>query len=321
MAKKEAKVRKQLAKGKPYKAISLCNGALGIEDRPVFHVLRAMARNRIGEFGAAELDARQGLNALPTDREARLELAIAEQGLGLLDSAVIHYRQVISARPLPWVTARIGLAETYRAKKELDLALAQLDTAAAEIQSMDGAPLPLLRIKGECLAEKGDTAAARTAFNAALAEQPDDPIILNSRAWFLHAAYGHHAMAIADYDKAIKQNPNYSYAFNNRGWSKFKNGDTAGALKDINLAKRRKPFNPYIYRNLGLIALQGGDKIEACMQFRRSLELNFTAVHGDEVERLVLEHCPSEKAAPKPEIPGNVPDAPKRTTPRTNAPE
>ncbi len=320
MAKREAKARQQLAKGRPYKAISLCTGAIDIDDRPVFHVLRADAYNRIGSFSEAERDARLGLAATPSDREALLQLAIAEQGLGILDSAVIHYQQVIAADSEASWSARIRLAETFRANKKLDLALAQLDSVAADMGSVDGGS-PLLRIKGECLAEQGDTAAARAAFSSALVEQPDNPIILNSRAWFLHAAYGDHASAIADYDRAIKRNPNYSYAFNNRGWSKFKNGDSDGALKDIRLAKKKKPLNPFIYRNFGMIALERNDKEEACIQFRRALELNFTAVHGEEVEQLVRQHCGGQQVAPLPVV--NAPVEKKPTPPpvRTNAPE
>ena len=324
MAKREAKVRKQLAKEKPYRAINLCNGALGSEERPIFRVLLADAHNRIGEHGAAEIDARKGLVAMPDHHEALLQLAIAEQGLGLLDSAIVHYHKVIGNKGASEINSRVRLAETYRSRKQLDLALAQMDTAYTVLSQLDdGAPKQLLRIKAEFLAEKRDTAAARAAFSAALVEQPDNPIILNSRAWFLYAAYGQHAAAIADYDRAIKQNPNYSYAFNNRGWSKFKSGDTTGALKDIDRARKKKPFNPYIYRNLGLIALQRGDTIGACSHFRRALQLNFTPVYGDEVERLVMEHCRGELSGPKPEVPSNAPDGPKRTPPptRTNAPE
>ena len=323
MTRREAKVRKQLAKEKPYRAINLCNGALGIEERPVFHVLRADARNRIGEFGMAEADARQGMKMMPGDQEALLQLAIAEQGLGQLDSAIAHYRRLISTNVPSIVSTRVRLAEAYRSKKHLDLALAQLDSAWTGPSQIDASAPPLLRIKGECLAEKGDTAAARAAFDFALLQYPDDPVILNSRAWFLYAAYDHHAMAIADYDKAIKQNPNYSYAFNNRGLSKFKSGDTAGALKDINRARKKKPSNPYIYRNLGLIALQHGDTGGACTHFRRALELNFTPVYGDEVERLVMEQCRGELSVPKSEAPGNARDGLKPTSPptRTNAPE
>lgn len=321
MAKREAKVRKQLARGKPYRAISLCNGALGIEDSPIFRVLRADARNRIGEHGAAENDARKGLVAMPDHQEALMQLAIAEQGLGNADSAVIHYRRLLATKADPNVQYR--LATALQARKDYPAALTELSGPLAVLHADDPALPMILRSQGECLALSGDTAGARSTFQRALELVPDDPVVLNSRAWFLHVGNGDHKSAIADYDRAIKQNPNYSYAFNNRGWSKFKNGDTAGALKDIDRARKKKPFNPYIYRNLGLIAMHRGDTSDACTHFRRAQELNFTPVHGDEVQRLLLEHCRGEKSVPKPEAPANAPDGPKRTSPpsRTNAPE
>jgi tetratricopeptide (TPR) repeat protein len=319
MAKREAKVRHQLAKDRPYRAISLCNGAIGIEDLPVFHVLRADAHNRIGEFGEAERDARHGLTALPDDREALMQLAIAEQGLGNADSAIVHYRRLLAAKADPNV--HYHLATALQAAKDYPAALAELSGALAVLPPEDPAVPKVLRSRGECMALSGDTIGAHATFQRALELVPNDPVILNSRAWFLYAAYGHHGAAIADYDRAIKQNPNYSYAFNNRGWSKFKKGDTAGALKDISRAKKKKPFNPYIYRNLGLIALESGETGEACTHFHRALELNFTAVYGDEVEHLVLRHCGSDKT-PKPDAPGNAPQETKPKPPsRTNAPE
>lgn len=321
MARREAKVRRQLAKGRPYKAISLCTGALGIEERGVFHVLRADARNRIGEFGAAVSDARLGWAAAPDDREALLQLAIAEQGLGQGDSAIAHYRRVLSAGGDAGV--RYRLATTLQDRKEYAGALAELDGILAGLPSEDAMTTKVLRSKGECLALSGDTTGAGSAFRRALELAVDDPVILNSRAWFLYAANGLHGRAIADYDRAIKQNPNYSYAFNNRGWSRFKNGDPAGALKDIRLARRKKPLNPYIYRNLGLIALSKGDREDACTQFRRALELNFTAVHGDEVEKLTVEHCGGHGQDLAPRAPSASPGGTKPVTPptRTNAPE
>lgn len=321
MAKREAKVRKQLAKNRPYKAISLCTGALGIEERPVFHVLRADAHNRIGQFAEAGRDARQGLNAVPGDREALLQLAIAEQGMGRSDSAILHYRELLSADDNAGV--RYRLATALKDQKDYAGALSELNGALSSIPAGDVARMKALRSKGECLALSGDTAAAGVTFAEALALAPDDPIILNSRAWFLYAAHGQHDRAIADYDRAIKQNPNYSYAFNNRGWSRFRIGDAKGALKDINLAKKKKPFNPFIYRNLGIIALASGDKEEACSRFHRALELNFTAVHGDEVERLSRENCGGTRPVPPARTPTNAPDQPKPANPpnRTNAPE
>lgn len=320
MAKREAKVRRLLAREKPYKAISLCNGALGIEDRPIFHVLRADARNRIGDHFQAMNDARTGVAGLPKDPEAILQLAIAQQGVGNTDSAVILYRGLLALKDEP--NTRYRLATTLQFAEDYPAALAELSGAMASVPEGDPSIPKFLRSRGECMALARDTAGARTTFQQALALVPDDPVILNSRAWFLYAAWGDHARAITDYNRAIKQNPNYSYAFNNRGWSKFKLGDTAGALKDINLARKKKPLNPYPYRNIGLIALHNGDSEEACDSFRRALELNYTALHGDDVERLFQEHCAKGKPVPTP-APVNTPDGRKPPPPpaRTNAPE
>lgn len=320
MAKREAKVRKQLAKDRPYKAISLCNGALSIEQRPVFLVLRADARNRIGEFAAAERDARAGLAALAQDREARLQLAIAEQGQGLADSSIFHYRELLAEKDEAAI--RYRLATTLQGHKDYAAAITELRTVMTALDPQDPLRHRVFRSEGECLALSGDTTEAKVAFDSALALAVDDPITLNSRAWFLNAAYGRHAAAIVDYNRAIKQNPNYSYAFNNRGWSKFKSGDVEGARKDIGLARKKKPFNPYIYRNLGFIELSEGDTGEACAQFRRALDLDFTALHGDEVELLVREHCAGRTPVEQPATPAPVPEKKPAAPPgRTNAPE
>src|SRR5690606_35157986 len=125
----------------------------------------------------------------------------------------------------------------------------------------------LHRVKGEVAAMAGDSLLARTALDRAVALAPDDPVNYNSRGYSGHAFRGDHAGAIAEYDKAIKLNPNYSYAFNNRGWSLYKTGQTAKALKDIQHARKKKPRNPFIYRNLGIISVEGGDTLQGCIYF------------------------------------------------------
>ena len=309
---------KLLANGKPYRAISLLSGAIGREDRAVFHALRAEAYNSIGGYDKARADARMALAQSPGLQEAVLQLAISEQGLGLVDSAVIRYRQVLSTKP--GTNTRYRLATALQAKKDPTAALAELDGVLGALPEGDPALPKVLRSKAECLALTGDTAGARTTFTRALELAPLDPVTLNSRGWFLYAVNGDHVRAIADYAKAIKQNPNYSFAFNNRGWSRYKNGDTQGALKDINLARSKRPDNPYIYRNLGIIALDGKDLAAACAHFQKALDLGFTGLHGDEVERLAKEHCPSLSPPPPPVAPKD-PDPRPAPPSRSNAPE
>lgn len=318
--KKEAKVRAWLAKGKAYKAIHQCDAMLGKDPVPLYYALRADGFNRIAEFNKAQQDAQAGLAALPGNTEALQQLAIAEQGLGLLDSAIVHFERVV--RTAPSAEAHYRLAQAYQAKREQDLAISELAQAEKDAGDDTGLHARILRTRAECFALKGDTAASRTAFTQALQLAPADPVIYNSRGWYLYAANGDHARAIADYDKAIKLNPNYSYAFNNRGWSRYRMGDKDHAMNDLAKARRRKVFNPFVYRNLGIIALESGDTTLACTHFRRALDYNFTAMFGDEVQRLVEANCHADPTRARPVQAPNAPlDRPaEKAPPRSNAP-
>ncbi|HEY0979102.1 MAG TPA: tetratricopeptide repeat protein, partial [Flavobacteriales bacterium] len=178
-----------------------------------------------------------------------------------------------------------------------------------------------LRLQGECAAVQGDSAAARNALDKAVALTPRDPVAYNSRGYYAYAHFDKHHEAVEDYDRAIKLNPNYSYAFNNRGWSRYRMGDREQALKDINKAARRKVFNPFVYRNLGIITLEQGDTLKACGHFRKALSYGFTALYGPEVEDLMKGNCGRTEPAAPVQAP-NAPLPPRSGKPpvRSNAP-
>jgi tetratricopeptide (TPR) repeat protein len=52
---------------------------------------------------------------------------------------------------------------------------------------------------------------------------------------------GQYDRAIEDYDQAIRLNPNYAEAYNNRGLAKRAKGDFAGGDADIAKAKQLNP--------------------------------------------------------------------------------
>ena len=318
--KQERKVRGQLARGKAYPAIRNATAMLIKGGHPEFFALRAQAYNSIGEHAKAEADARNGLKALPGNAEGLMQLALAEKGEGRLDSSAAHLKQLPGAATNGEVLYQLALVE--KAQNRLHEAMATINKAIAVEGDPAAANAKLHRVKGEIAALAGDTALARAELDHAVQLAPADPVNYNSRGYFLHALQGDHKGAIADYDRAIKLNPNYSYAFNNRGWSRYMLGQRDKGIKDILQAKRRRPGNPYIYRNLGVIALQSGDTAKACTLFREALDKGFTALYGGEVEHYVAQSCGTTSPGKPPAPPAPLPprkDQP--AAPRTNAPE
>jgi tetratricopeptide (TPR) repeat protein len=321
--RQERKMRSLLAKGKPYPAIRIANDMLVAKvPHPEFHVLRAEAYNSIADFSKAEYDAREAMRLFPDSTNGLFQLAMAEQGLGQLDSAAFHLRQVKQRAPSVEVCYRLAIVQRMRG--QLPDALLEVDRALVLSKPDGPATARLHRVKGEVDAMMGDTASARIELDKAVDLAPKDPVNYNSRGFYLYALAGDHKRAIADYDRAIKLNPNYSYAFNNRGWSLYKTGETDKGIRDIQRARKKKPFNPYTYRNLGVIALETGDTTRACGLFRQSLERGFTALYGDEVERLITVSCKDRKtstpAHPAPALQGPADGKGHQQVPRTNAP-
>jgi len=302
------KVRGLYAKGKVYAGIRKCTrGLSGKSPEQALLVLRAEGYNRIGEHGKAAADARAARPHVSGGRAqaAALQLGIAQAGLGWPDSARVWLDRSLGAEDDAEAHYRIGLLD--RAAGRCGEAIAAFDRALALHPDRTNA----LRERGGCRAVLGDTAGARADIDRALAIAPRDPANWNSHGFHVHAAHGRYAEAIADYGRAIKLDPNYSYAFNNRGWAWYKLGEKDKALRNIAMAGRKKKDNPHVYRNLGVIALESGEKERACGHFRAALGLHITALAGPEVEDLFRIHCGVPPAAPDPAKP---------PAPRTNAP-
>ncbi|MEO8733930.1 MAG: hypothetical protein ABI373_06340, partial [Flavobacteriales bacterium] len=201
--RQERKMRSLIAKGRAYPAIRIANDMLvAKEPHPEFYALRAEAYNSIADFGKAEADARQAMRLFPDSTTGLFQLAMAEQGLGQLDSATFHLLQVKQRKPSAETCYRLAIVEQMRS--QLSDALLQVDEAIAMSKPNDPTTAPFHRVKGEVDAMMGDTVSARIQLDQAVALAPKDPVNYNSRGYYLHAWVGDHKGAIADYDKAIK---------------------------------------------------------------------------------------------------------------------
>ena len=99
-----------------------------------------------------------------------------------------------------------------------------------------------------------------------------------------YADSGQHSAAIADYDMAIRLNPDDADTYIDRGLSKGKLGKHFSAIADFELAMRLKPNDGLAYYNRGAAKHKLGRIREAKRDFRTALEL--AAKDGN--ERLVV---------------------------------
>lgn len=306
------KVRRQFDTGRYYAGIRGCDRMLSRKHQDsTFLVLRAEGNNNIAAYERAMRDATQAIDVVDGDlqRAAFVQLGLALLHLGHPDSARHWFTASLGGTDDGEALYRLGVLD--RMARNCEGALSYFDRVI-ELHPDHAAAY---RDRGGCKAELGDMASAAADLDRAIELAPRDPVAWNARGYDLHARNGKWKEAIADYDRAIKFDPNYSFAFNNRGWAYYKLGNKDKALKEIALAGRKKRTNPFVFRNLGIIALEGGEIERACSYFGQALELNFTIMHGPEVEDMMRTHCGSkEPLRPSPRL-GEPASAPPSNAP------
>jgi tetratricopeptide (TPR) repeat protein len=84
---------------------------------------------------------------------------------------------------------------------------------------------------------------------------------------------GDYRGAIAAYDRALRIDPNYALAYNNRGTMRSELGDKQGAIEDFDRALRIDPNLSHAYYNRGLVRKALGDKQGALQDFEKAANL------------------------------------------------
>lgn len=102
---------------------------------------------------------------------------------------------------------------------------------------------------------------------------------------------GQYEKAIFYYNKILALNPNEPLGYSNRAFNLYKLGRLDEAMSDINRSIELYPANSYAYRVRGLIWLEKKKKKKACEDFQMAIDGGFTKMYGDEVEKLMREHC------------------------------
>lgn len=141
-----------------------------------------------------------------------------------------------------------------------------------------------------------DYEKAFQTYKEGLKKFPDNAYILTNYGYTCTLA-GNYKKAIKIYDKLLantKDIPelgNKGYYYNNRGYAKMQLGKLKEAMIDINASFVHYPENSYAFRNRGLLYLKMKKKDLACQDFQTAEKFGFSKTYGNEVLKLLSEHC------------------------------
>lgn len=108
---------------------------------------------------------------------------------------------------------------------------------------------------------------------------------------FQYTKMGRHKEALEYFDKALTLDPDDGVTYNNKGYALYSLKRYDEALKSINKSMELYPGNSYAYKNRALVYLATKQKDKACADLQRAIDMNFTAMYGDEVQNLIKQHC------------------------------
>ncbi len=118
-----------------------------------------------------------------------------------------------------------------------------------------------------------DFTGAIADYDKAIAQQPADIEIFYGNRGFIKHQLGDLAGAIADYDQVIARKPDAALYYNNRGYAKIAKGDLAGAITDYTKAMVLEPGEIKYRENLANAKRDTGDIAGAIAGYDKMIEM------------------------------------------------
>jgi len=204
---------------------------------------------------------------------ARAKLAWSYQGAGDKDAALKVARELFAAAPGDQEAATT-LADLLRADERYDESVTILDPLIQ--RQGDHADWRLLYMRAVDLQQSGHWAAAEHDLSRALAQDPDEPELLNflGYAWIDRGENLPRALAMVK--KAVSLNPQSGAMVDSLGWAYYRMGDYADAVEQLEAAVVLEAGDPEINDHLGDAYWRAGRRTEAQFQWRRVLTLEPT---------------------------------------------
>ena len=242
--------------------------------------------------------AREAYAAIPATSAyyaaARAKLAWSYQAAREGDRGLGMARQAYESAPADR-DAAVTYADLLRANKQFAESARVLDVVIA--RAGDAPDWRLLYMRGIALERSGQWAAAEKDLVAALAQQPNEPDLLNylGYAWIDRGQRLAEAMDMVK--RAVAANPRSGAMVDSLGWAYYRIGDFRNAVEKLEEAVLLSPADPEINNHLGDAYWRVGRQIEARFQWNRALSLDPPAEIKADAEAKLKAGLPALKPA------------------------
>ncbi len=258
---------------------------LALDMRPAFTAARIVLSDI--EATAKRPDA--ALAALaPVPADDPLAPLVELRRAGLLDDsgqtdAAIALLEKLSREHPDRPEPRAQLGDVFRRKERFADAATAYSDAIGKLGTPSRANWPLFYARGIALERADQWPKAEADLKYALELAPDQPSILNYLAYSWAERGQHLPEAHAMLDRAMAARPNEGAYIDSFGWVLLREGDTAGAIRELERAVELETEDATINGHLGDALAAAGRLREAEFQWRRALNLKPDA---EETKRL-----------------------------------
>ena len=258
---------------------------------PGLWLLSGRILRQMGLFTEALPVLTKAVQLSPNNREAGMDLALAEIGAGNLPAGLARAQKLAQSAPAN-TSLQLGMAQAYAQAQQPDKAIAAYRSLLDAPQARRSAALGLARQ----LMLAGSYKDAQAVLEKVQTHEPHDTEILRMLG-SVQATQGHYATAAQTYRKALQQKPVQPELLQLMSMAQARAGDAAGALQTAQKLVDMEPENP---KALLLLAMQqeGAGKLEQAQSSYEAVLARDSQnlVAGNNLALILLERGQTQRA-------------------------
>lgn len=222
-------------------------------DYPDAFMIRALARQHIGDLKGALEDYNEAVRLTPGSAEAFDFRGITRAALGDLNGAMDDFNEAIRIDP--------SFADSFQNRGRIWCSQGDFERGLRDFnEALRLRPtLPEALVgRGQIFVSKGDIERGLRDFSEAIRFTPDFTEAFSARAW-VRRDKGDLNGALVDYNELLRLDPEDAVALTNRGHVRLLKEDPDGALGDYNEAIRLRPDYGKAFSARAVAHIQKGD--------------------------------------------------------------